>query len=558
MAATRFILALLLLFPTAWALGATQDSRGPASVKASPAMQPSPVTLDGRTLFLIRERVLSYSPAERATAISSKLDKLVKDPRLTPNAVVTSDTEASTDILAGDTVIMSVTDRDAAGEGKTRQETARFFAGAIKSAIVMHRETHSTNGILLSALYAALATAVLIILLVSFRRGFPRLYQKVESWRGTRIRSLSFQSLEIVHADRIVAILISIARGGRVLATLLLFYIYVPLVFSFFPWTRGYAEILFRYVSNPVVTTVHAVGDYLPNLFFIAVICALTFFVIRFTRLFFLEIGKGTISLPGFFPEWAEPTFKIVRFLIFVFSVIVAFPYLPGSESPAFKGVSIFFGILFSLGSSSAVANIVAGVILTYMRAFKLGDRVQIADTVGDVTEKTLLVTRVRTIKNVDITIPNSLVLGSHITNFSSSSDEYGLILNTSVTIGYGVPWRDVHELLKEAAKRTEDILELPAPFILQTALNDFYVTYELNAYTEHPHQMAKLYSDLHQNIQDVFNEAGVEIMSPHYTQVRDGNDSTIPEVYLPKDYTPSSFRIFTTRGHPPKPEGRP
>lgn len=192
------------------------------------------------------------------------------------------------------------------------------------------------------------------------------------------------------------------------------------------------------------------------------------------------------------------------------------------------------------------ISNVVAGVILTYMRPFQLGDRVKIADTVGDIIEKTLLVTRVRTIKNVDITIPNSLILGAHIINFSSSSfNPPPLILHTSVTIGYDAPWRTVHELLKKAAAATPHILKTPEPFVLQTALNDFYVSYEINAYTDEPNLMATIYSDLHQQIQDTFNEAGLEIMSPHYTQVRDGNKTTIPEEYLPKSYQAPAFRIL-------------
>jgi small-conductance mechanosensitive channel len=347
--------------------------------------------------------------------------------------------------------------------------------------------------------------------------------------------------------DRIAAMITAAARGSRILITIALFYFYIPFVLSFFPWTRGYTARLFKYIATPFVSIGNAVGNYLPNLFFIAVIAGVTYFVIRFTRLFFAEIGKGTIAFPGFYPDWADPTFKIVRFLIIAFALIVAFPYLPGSDSPVFKGVSIFFGVLFSLGSTSAVANVVSGVILTYTRGFKIGDRVKIADTIGDVTEKTLLVTRIRTIKNVDITIPNAMVLGCHITNFSSSVREYGLILHTSVTIGYDAPWRKVHELLISAALATEHILELPAPFVLQTALDDFYVTYELNAYTDAPLRMATIYSCLHQNIQDSFNEAGVEIMSPHYYQIRDGNQKAIPDKYLSPGYKPRGLRIIQT-----------
>lgn len=181
------------------------------------------------------------------------------------------------------------------------------------------------------------------------------------------------------------------------------------------------------------------------------------------------------------------------------------------------------------------------------MRAYHIGDRIKVGDAVGDVVEKNLLITRLRTIKNVDVTIPNSLLLSSHVLNYSSSAQEYGLILNTSVTIGYDTPWRQVHELLISAARRTEHVLELPEPFILQTALNDFYVTYELNAYTDKPNRMANLYSQLHQNIQDAFNEAGVEIMSPHYSQLRDGNTVTVPEQFRPAGYVPPSFRVSKT-----------
>lgn len=266
-----------------------------------------------------------------------------------------------------------------------------------------------------------------------------------------------------------------------------------------------------------------------------------THYVIRFSRFLFNEVERQNITLPGFYPDWALPSFKIVRFLIIAFAVVMAFPYLPGSDSPAFKGVSVFLGVLFSLGSSSAVANVVAGVILTYMRAFCVGDRVKIADTMGDVIEKNLLVTRIRTAKNVDVTVPNAMVLGSHIINYSSSAQ---LILNTTVTIGYDVPWRQVHELLLAAARSTERIMAEPKPFVLQTALNDFYVSYELNAYTDAPSAMATIYSELHARIQDSFNEAGVEIMSPHYSTLRDGNPTTIPADYLPPDYQPPAHRI--------------
>jgi small-conductance mechanosensitive channel len=397
------------------------------------------------------------------------------------------------------------------------------------------------------ALYAALATLVLISVLIAFRFFFPKLYGAIERRRGTSIRTVKIQSLELLSAARITDTLIRCARLARFGVTILLFYFYVPLVFSFFPWTRTFGSTLLAYVLTPIGNGWNAFVSYLPSLLVVLVVVIFSYFAIRAVRFVFTEIERGTISWPGFYPEWAMPTYKIVQLLILAFALVVMFPYLPGSDSPAFKGISIFLGVLFSLGSSSAVANVIAGVILTYTRAFKHGDRVQIADTVGDVMGKTLLATHVKTIKNVYITIPNSLVLGSHIINFSASAQGQPLILHTGVTIGYDAPWRQIHALLIAAAAATPGVLPEPKPFVLQSSLDDFYVAYEINAYTDQPSRMALIYSDLHQNIQDKFNEAGVEIMSPHYHAVRDGNVTAIPENYLPPDYVPAAFRLFRT-----------
>ncbi|TWJ16547.1 mechanosensitive ion channel family protein [Geobacter argillaceus] len=549
MAKNNLALALMFLILATCAPAIAQPPVSPATPAAAkpPIGQ---VMLDGKPVFSIREKVLSFTPADRARAISGRLAKLAKDPLLSIDSFTAVDSETTTDIVAGDTVIMTVTDSDAKAEGKRRRELADELVLKIRTAIKSHSTEYSMNSLLLGGLYAFAATVALILLIVLLNRFLPKLVAKIESWRGGRIRSIRFQSIEILHEDRIVALFIGGAKWVRLLVILGLLYLYIPLVFSFFPWTRGYAAKIFEYVLTPIEKVGHAILTYLPNVFFIAVILVFTHFVIKFTRFFFTEVENRTITLPGFYQDWAEPTFKIVRFMIIAFAAVVAFPYLPGSDSPAFKGISVFLGVLLSLGSTSAVANVVAGVILTYMRAFTLGDRVKIAETVGDVVEKTLLVTRIRTIKNVDITIPNSMVLGSHITNYSSSAQSYGLILHTSVTIGYDAPWRTVHELLIGAAKATEHILELPEPFVFQTSLDDFYVTYELNAYTDKPLKMAAIYSELHQHIQDKFNEAGVEIMSPHYSQIRDGNSTTTPEAYLPSEYVPSAFRILQTGGN--------
>ena len=371
------------------------------------------------------------------------------------------------------------------------------------------------------------------------------LSNKTGSWKGTVIKSVKVKNLEVVSEDRILEQVKFGIKVFKFAITIVIAYFFVTLLFSFFYFSKTWASTLINYIVHPLNSVLLSFINFLPNLFTIIVIVFVTRYVLKFIKFAFNEIGKETILFAKFPPEWAEPTYKIVRFLLIAFAAIVIFPYLPGSSSPAFQGVSVFLGILFSIGSSSAIANMVAGIVLTYMRPFKLGDRVKIAETMGDVVEKTLLVTRVRTIKNVDVSIPNAMVLGSHIINFSSSAKNKGLILHTTVTIGYDVPWKKVHELLLSAASETDSVVKEPSPFILQTSLDDSYVSYELNVYTNHPELMAKIYSDLHQNIQDKFNEAGIEIMSPHYSAVRDGNATAIPDEYLPKGYSPKPFRIL-------------
>jgi small-conductance mechanosensitive channel len=317
---------------------------------------------------------------------------------------------------------------------------------------------------------------------------------------------------------------------------------YGTVVLRFFPSTK-YTSCRSPTGSPPRSWGLGNVIGYTPNLILLAFVCLITSYLIKVNQYFFGELRDGKISIRGFYPDWAEPTAKLVRTLILAASVIVAFPYLPGSQSPAFKGITVFIGVLLSLGSSSAVAHGVAGTILTYMRAFQVGDFVRIGSDVGEVIEKTLLVTRNARKKEV-VTIPNGTVLGGVVVNYSAEARKRGVIFHTVATIGYSAPWRQVHNLLISAALATQDVLHDPAPFVLQTALNDFYVSYELNAYTAKPRNMLNIYSELHQNIQDKFNEAGVEINSPHYASLRDGNETTIPQSYLSKEYRRPTFEV--------------
>ena len=336
----------------------------------------------------------------------------------------------------------------------------------------------------------------------------------------------------------------SIAKSLRNVVIAVLTFLTLAKGFSFFPWTREHGERLLGYITGPLVAMGNAALNYLPKAFYIFVILLVIHFVQRFVRIIAVEIERGRIRFPNFYPEWAQPTYKIVRILIYAFAAVLIYPYLPGESSPAFKGITVFLGVLFSLGSTSAVANFVAGVILIYTRGFRVGDWVTIGENTGEVVQTSMLATHLRTIRNEEITIPNSVVLGSHVTNFSLQAKEQGVVLHTSVTIGYDAPWRTIHKLLIDAALKTKYILHEPAPFVLQADLQDSYVKYEINAYTDRPLLMPYTYSDLHANIQDSFYEAGVEIMSPIFHALRDGNRTAIPDDYLPKGYQAKGFRV--------------
>jgi small-conductance mechanosensitive channel len=381
------------------------------------------------------------------------------------------------------------------------------------------------------------------------RRALNRVYALLEAWRGSRISSLKIQSYEVLSADRITDLLKKLANAVRIIVLVVVIYLAIPLVLSFFPGTREWVAALMPYLMAPVYQVLWGFVAFLPNLLSIIIIVIVSRYLIRMIRAIFSEISGGRIVFPGFHSEWAAPTSKLLSFLVVVFAVVLVSPYLPGFGSPAFQGISIFLGVLLSLGSTAAIANMVAGTALTYMRAFKVGDRVRIADTLGDVTEKTLLVTRVRTIKNVEVTIPNALVLGGHMINFSALADGPGLVLHTTVTIGYDAPWRHVHELLIAAARATQDIAEEPPPFVLQTNLNDFSIAYEINACTKAPQRTANILSELHQKIQDHFNRAGVEIMSPNFAALRDGNTPAMPTEHLPPISERKAFRILPVDG---------
>ena len=336
-----------------------------------------------------------------------------------------------------------------------------------------------------------------------------------------------------MRAERIAAALRSAIAGLRGLALLGSVLVYLGYVLAQWPWTRGLSRQLVSFVLAPVRVIADGIVRNIPSVIFLVVLFFVIRLGLRLIRLFFDAVSRGAVKFAGFDADWALPTYKIVRVLVVAFGLIVAYPYIPGSESEAFKGVSLFLGIVFSLGSSGAIANIIAGYMMTYRRAFKVGDRIKVGEAMGEVLEVRLQVTHLRSVKNEELVIPNSQVLTSEVRNFSSLARTRGLILHTEVGIGYETPWRQVEAMLREAAARTSGLSRDRSPFVLIKKLGDFAVSYELNVYTGDATAMRLQYTELHRNILDVFNEYGVQIMTPAYE-----SDPASPKVVPPSSWT--------------------
>jgi len=509
------VLFIVFFFVSGQGSSAQVSPTPPKTQEVKP--QGSPVTLGDQTLFYIKD-VKGFPAENRTKNIDERIKKVAEDPHIPITSVTTSAYEQpATFIIIGDEVVMAILEEDALAEGRPRKEIAAEYSQKVKTAIEKYRAQRSFKNMATAALFTLIATLVLIAALYLINKLYHRGEAKIQAWLDLKKVHIGIQSFEVVRAERVRTLFMGGLKMIRVFIIVLLFYSYLHLSLSFFPWTRAFANRLFDYVLVPLQITGNAIGSHIPNVIFLAIIALITVYVLKLMRLFFNEIEKGNITFKGFYPEWAQPTYRICRLLVIAFAAVVAFPYVPGSESSAFKGVSIFLGVLFSLGSTSFIANILAGYALTYRRVFKIGDRVKISEFVGDVVETRLQVTHLRTIKNEEIVVPNSMIVNSHVINYSSLAREKGLILHTTVTIGYDTPWRQVHALLLMGAERTSGLLREPPPFILQKSLDDFYVTYELNVYTDKPLEMAEIYSELHQNVQDAFNEYEVQIMSPSY-----------------------------------------
>ncbi len=523
--------------------GRAQDMTPTTPPAEIPTVMPgSPVEVGGKVLFYVYERVGSYSPSERAASIAQRISTLASNPFAPSIEITLAESSEGIDIMAGETILATVTKNDASAVNMTPQAAAEEAAVRIQSAVESIRQQNTPRARLIRIAQTILILLALVLLFIIVNRLHRwlewRLDEDLQHKKGVFSKGELLRQTSTVHTFKIML------NVMRWVIIVLIFAILLPLGLKIFPATAAVAEQFLQLLLAPLQAFWSWLITNQKNFVTIAIIIIITYVLIRLVKFFFKEIEIGVIKFRGFDPEWARFTGRISAFLLIVAAIVVAYPYLPGSDSEAFKGITIFLGALFTLSSTAAVSNIVAGVIQTYTGAFRVGDVIKIGLVTGIVTEKRLLATRVRTFKNEEVSIPNSTVITVDVTNYSEMAKGKGLILYTTVTIGYDVPWKQVYELLIAAAMQTPDILPTPAPFVMQTALNDFNVAYQINCYTKRPDRMYRLYSVLHQNIQDQFNQAGVEIMSPTYTAVRDGNTVTIPPEQRPADYQVPGFRI--------------
>ena len=476
-----------------------------------------PVVVEGDTLYYLFAKRGGHTPQQRAEMNAAAITELGKRFNLQPDSVYTESSDIVTDLMYGNKVLASFIDQDGLWEGCSRDQLAAAKRKVIVDKLKVMKDEHSLWQLGKRILYFILVIIGQYLLFKLTTWLFNKLKVRIQRLKDTKLKPISIQEYELLDTQKQVNLLVFLANLLRYAVMLLQLILTVPLLFSIFPQTKDLAYKLFSYIWDPIKSIFLGIVEYVPNLFTIFVIWLAVKYLVRLVRYLASEIQSERLKIGGFYADWAMPTFHIVRFLLYAFMIAMIYPYLPGSKSGVFQGISVFVGLIVSLGSSTVIGNIIAGLVITYMRPFKLGDRIKLNDTTGNVIEKTPLVTRIRTPKNEVVTIPNSFIMSSHTVNFSQSARDYGLIIHSEVSIGYDIPWRKTHQLLIEAALTTPGVVDDPRPFVLETSLQDYYPVYQVNAYIKDANQLAQVYSDLHQNIQDRFNEEGIEIMSPHY-----------------------------------------
>jgi small-conductance mechanosensitive channel len=525
------------------------DAESPSQPSASPASGRAVVMLGDRELFTFEAALGSVSPEDRAANASKNILGFAQDSRQLVDAMELTSIEAAQLIVANDVLLFALTEADADAAGQPLTAYAQETLNQVTTAVSDFRQDRTTEQKAFSVLKAVLSTAAAILILWGIYKLLNLIRQQINQWQDRSLETIRFQRLEFLSNRQIDRIIEFLLRTFYLALCLIILYLYIPFLLGSFPATEPLAQGILDTFWQAVGTVFDGFIGYLPNFITILIFVFIAYWINRFFRLIFRAIDREFITLPGFYQEWAKPTSNIVSVLIWALVGALIFPLLPAADSASFQGISIFIGALLTLGSSTAISNIISGIISIYTRAFQIGDRIEINGIQGEVIGKALLSIQILTPDNEVVTIPNGSIISSNIVNYAASSRDLNkpLLLKTTVTLGYDVPWRKVYEVLTQAALSTNGILADPPPIVQQTSLDDYYPSYCLRACTVEPIRMEEIYSQLHENIQDKCNEASIEILSPHYAAVRDGNLTTIPNDYLPDNYQAPGFRVDST-----------
>jgi small-conductance mechanosensitive channel len=477
--------------------------------------QAAALTYNNRQITVLRATVLSRPPAERAQAARELLDRIVRD-----GAPAT----VSSRPLQG-MVIVSVGGRDVFGilpldvdrlAGETEADKAAEAVAHLQQALDEAIELRTPGRMARAVALSLLVTALTVVLFRATVRLYRRAVVRAATTAERKLKQLSAGEV-LVSASRAPEVVRKIVMALLVALWLFVGYNWLTFVLRRFPYTRPWGESLRTFLTDQLALVATKIVNGIPELFTVFLIMLLTRFVVRLCQVMFEAVEQGRLTIPYVYAETALPTRRLVTTLIWVLGVVLAYPYLPGSESDAFKGVSVFLGLVLSLGSSGIVNQMMSGLCITYSRAVRPGDFVKMGDVEGTVLQVGVLSIKVKTARREEVTIPNAVVMSQVTTNYSRFADTEGVFVPTSLTIGYDTPWRQVHALLLLAAERTPGIRRDPKPVVRQTALQDFYVQYTLLVCLESPQQRFLTLDALHANIQDAFNEYGVQIMSPNY-----------------------------------------
>jgi len=484
-------------------------------------MRGRPIVFEKDTLYYLYTSYGPYDIDTRVKYVEEKLKELYNDPYFVADSIKIKPAGDYLLVMYNEKIITRVTIVDALWENSSQTELAQRYANIIKNTILKYKEQNSLKSVLIRLAELLLVLFIAFILVWAINRLFDFLKKIALNSEHRFLTSIRIRNYDFIKKPGIVKALVKLLAILRIVFLLFLLITIIPLIFDIFPSTQYLSKIIVQWISEPIKNVGIAIIGYLPHLFYIVIIAVITRYVLKILRFFALEIERGILKIKGFHPEWAHTTYVLARMMLWVLALVIMFPHLPGSDSDAFKGISVFLGVLISLGSSSAISNAIAGIVISYMRPFQVGDWIKSGEIIGAVIEKNALVTRLKTINNEDITIPNSAILSGATMNFTSIGKEIGLALNVQVKVRYDYSDNLVEELLIEAALKTNGISPKPHPYIFQISLSELNAVYELNAYTFHPENMYFIKSDLTKNIQSTFRQANIEIFSTQYVEIR-------------------------------------